>query len=53
MTYPKFSQPEVLVGYLQELKINAQGEHLATIRLLNDAVVEVPMPKRAGACGRK
>lgn len=45
MTYPKFSQPEVLMGYLQELKINAQGEHLATIRLLNDAVVEVPMPK--------
>lgn len=45
MTHPKFSQPEVLVGYLQELKINAQGEHLANIRLLNDAAVEAPMPK--------
>lgn len=45
MTYPKFSQPEVLVGYLQELKINAQGTHLVTIKLLNDTVVDVPLPK--------
>lgn len=45
MTYPKFSQPEILVGYLQELKTDAKGNHLATIRLLNDAVVDLSLPK--------
>lgn len=45
MTDHKFSQPEVLVGYLQELKVNEQGVYLATVKLLNDAVVEVSLPK--------
>lgn len=45
MTYPKFSQPEVLVGYLQELKTNAQGTYLVTMRLLNDTTIDALLPK--------
>lgn len=41
----KFSQPEVLVGYLQELKVDTQGPYLATIKLTNGAVVEASLPK--------